>query len=173
MGGVLIITAGSRPLPRQPKVTGITKGRPRTRVPEPRRGSRSARRLCAVRGASNKAPIHMTVASLRATSLACSRLWAPEGGIRHVSRPLRGMTVIASPRARPASFGPVGANDHSEEGGDRRVVDPLMGSSVRQVPESLSPRYRSRIRGVSGRYRSHGLHYEPGPHSTAAPEPDP
>ena len=38
-------------------------------------------------------------------------------------------------------------------------------ASVVQVPEPLSPRYRSRVREVSGRYRSHGVQYVPGPHS--------
>ena len=33
-----------------------------------------------------------------------------------------------------------------------------------QVPEPLSPRYRSRVREVSASYRSHGVNHVPGPH---------
>ena len=40
--------------------------------------------------------------------------------------------------------------------------------TVVQVPEPVSPRYRSRVREVSGRCRSHGVHYEPGPHRSAS-----
>jgi len=39
------------------------------------------------------------------------------------------------------------------------------GEGVVQVPGPLSPRYRGRVREVSGRYRGHGVHYEPGPHT--------
>lgn len=35
---------------------------------------------------------------------------------------------------------------------------------VAQVPEPLSPRYRSRVSEVSPGYRSHGVQHEPEPH---------
>jgi hypothetical protein len=44
----------------------------------------------------------------------------------------------------------------------------LRARGVVQVPEPLSPRYRSRVREVSGRYRSHGIHYVPGPHTATS-----
>ena len=37
--------------------------------------------------------------------------------------------------------------------------------SVVQVPEPVSPRYRSRVREVSGRCRSHSVQHEPEPHT--------
>jgi len=37
-------------------------------------------------------------------------------------------------------------------------------SGVRQVPGSVSPRYRGRVPRVSASYRGHGVHHEPGPH---------
>ena len=40
--------------------------------------------------------------------------------------------------------------------------------SRRSLPEPLSPMYPSRVREMSGRYRSHGVHYEPGPHTGTA-----
>ena len=41
---------------------------------------------------------------------------------------------------------------------------PIEHTGVVQVPEPPSPRYRSRVREVSDRYRSHGVHCVPGPH---------
>jgi len=41
----------------------------------------------------------------------------------------------------------------------------LRARSVVQVPEPPSPRYRSRVREVSGRYRSHSVQHVPGPHT--------
>ena len=49
------------------------------------------------------------------------------------------------------------------------MVDPQTGASVRQVPEPLPRRSRSRVRKVSGGSRSHGVHHEPGSHTTLAP----
>jgi hypothetical protein len=37
---------------------------------------------------------------------------------------------------------------------------------VAQVPEPLSPRYRSRVREVSTSYRSHGVNHEPESHTS-------
>jgi hypothetical protein len=39
---------------------------------------------------------------------------------------------------------------------------------VAQVPEPLSPRYRSRVREVSTSYRSHGVNHEPESHTGVA-----
>jgi hypothetical protein len=39
---------------------------------------------------------------------------------------------------------------------------------VAQVPEPLSPRYRSRVSEVSPGYRSHGVQHEPEPHTSGA-----
>src|SRR6267143_347407 len=64
-----------------------------------------------------------------------------------------------------ASLGSVGANDHSEGGGSSALVDPQRDESVKQVPEPLSPRYRSRVREVPPRYRSHSVKHEPESHS--------
>jgi hypothetical protein len=43
-------------------------------------------------------------------------------------------------------------------------VDPYWACSVMQVPEPLSPRYRSRVQKVSCRSRSHSGKHLPGPH---------
>ncbi len=56
---------------------------------------------------------------------------------------------------------------HSEEGDNGQPVDPPEHACVRQVPEPVSPRYRSRVRGLSGRYRSHGVNHEPNSHTGA------
>ena len=54
---------------------------------------------------------------------------------------------------------------HSERGGKGLEAD---SRGVAQVPEPLSPRYRSRVREVSASYRSHGVNHEPEPHTIAA-----
>jgi hypothetical protein len=47
-------------------------------------------------------------------------------------------------------------------------VDPGQAGSVKQVPEPLSPRYRSRIRKVSTRSRSHSGKHEPEFHTSTS-----
>jgi hypothetical protein len=50
----------------------------------------------------------------------------------------------------------------SERGGTALEAD---SRGVAQVPESLSPGYRSRVREVSTSYRSHGVNHEPESHT--------
>ncbi len=47
------------------------------------------------------------------------------------------------------------------------MVDLVEDGSVRQVPEPLSPRYRTRVLEVSTSYRSHGVKDEPESHNIA------
>jgi hypothetical protein len=44
----------------------------------------------------------------------------------------------------------------------------VVDRSVSEEPGLVSPRYRGRVRKVSSRYRCHGVHDEPGPHSDGA-----
>jgi hypothetical protein len=55
---------------------------------------------------------------------------------------------------------------HSKGGDNESLVDAYGAGSVKQVPEPVSPRYRSRVLGVSSRYRSHGGKHEPEFHTS-------
>ena len=55
---------------------------------------------------------------------------------------------------------------HSKRGGNENLVDAYGAGSVKQVPEPVSPRYRSRVSEVSWRYRSHSGKHEPKFHTS-------
>jgi hypothetical protein len=55
-------------------------------------------------------------------------------------------------------------NSLSEEGGEGEVADLRRDERVRQVPEPLSPRPRTRVLQVPTSYRSHGVKHEPESH---------
>jgi hypothetical protein len=54
-----------------------------------------------------------------------------------------------------------GRDDHSEEGPNRQMVDPYEQERVNQVPQPLSPTYRTRVRKLSATYRNRHVHHEP------------
>ena len=83
--------------------------------------------------------------------------------------PCSAVPPVPTPRARTASFARVGANNHSEGGGGRRVGGPpIRSGSVMHVPEPVSPGYRSRVREVSPTYRSQCVAQLPGFHTSSA-----
>ncbi len=71
---------------------------------------------------------------------------------------------VPTPRAPPTSFAPADANDHSEKEVATGGWWTPQETECRAGTGARSPRYRSRVREVSGRNRSHGVQYEPEPH---------